>query len=59
MCPEQRFPLNGTLGKARILKKDKIPTTEDFLPCVGTPRKTGFSRISGNLQPDQMEVMDE
>jgi hypothetical protein len=44
---------------ARILKMDKIPTIEEFPPCAGRPLRTGFSRFAGNLQPDQMEVMDE
>lgn len=40
-------------------KMDKIPTTEDLLSSVGTTGKSRFNRFSGNLQPDQMEVMDE
>jgi len=47
------------LGKRANIKKDKIPTIEDLLPGAGATRRDRLTRFSGNLQPDQMEVMDE
>jgi hypothetical protein len=55
----QRRAVKGQLNKQADIKMDKIPTTEDLLPSVDATGKSRFNRFSGNLQPDQMEVMDE
>jgi len=54
-----KIPLQRDLGKRANIKKDKIPTIEDLLPGAGATRRDRLTRFSGDLQPDQMEVMDE